>query len=163
MVFQGQIRSIGELLEASLAAPEPEPDTEIGVRHTAAGNAAACRDLLAEGESLAVGWRFGILQTVDDYTSTLRRGGPALAAQVFTDEPETTGSVQLDAAFAALADYLAERDGWEAPAWAADPARVTTAWYPSVPGIFRAEADRDSPRAFRRRGIFITSRSLSRA
>jgi hypothetical protein len=163
MVFQGQIRSIGELLEASLAAPEPEPDTEIGVRHTAGGNAAACRDLLAEGESLAAGWRFGILQTVDDYTSTLRRGGPDLAAGVFADEPETTGSGELDAAFAALADHLAERDRWPPPVWALDPARRTTAWYPSVPAIFRADADRESPRAFRQRGIFLTARSLLRA
>ncbi|WP_267879808.1 hypothetical protein [Gordonia otitidis] len=36
-------------------------------------------------------------------------------------------------------------------------------WYPGVPGIFRAEAERDSPRAFRQRGIFITKRSLNRA
>lgn len=162
-MFQGEIRSIGALLEASLAAPEPPPDTEVGLRHTVAGNARACRDLLAKGEGLEAGWRFGILQTVDDYASTLHRGGPGLAAEVFAAEPEATGAVQLDAAFAALADYLAERDGWEAPVWTQDPSRVTNMWYPSVPGIFRAEADRDSPRAFRQRGIFITSRSLSRA
>jgi len=32
-----------------------------------------------------------------------------------------------------------------------------------VPAIFREEAEQDSPRAFRQRGIFITDRSLSRA
>jgi hypothetical protein len=100
---------------------------------------------------------------LDDYTSVLRRGGPDLAAGVFTDEPPRTGSAHLDAAFAALADHLAERDQWTAPAWARDPSRHTTAWYPAVPAIFHADADKESPEAFRRRGILITSRSLARA
>ncbi|UNX54742.1 hypothetical protein MF406_00050 [Georgenia sp. TF02-10] len=38
-------------------------------------------------------------------------------AQAFTERPPRTGAVQLDAAFAAVADHLAERDGWQAPAW----------------------------------------------
>lgn len=163
MVFRSEIRSFGALLEASLAVPEPTPDSEVGVRHTAAGNAHACRDLLATGVGLDACWRFGILQTLDDYTSTLRRGGPDLAARVFVDEPEPTGAGELDAGFAALADHLAERDGWTPPVWALDTARSTSAWYPSVPVIFRADADRESPRAFRQRGIFLTARSLLRA
>lgn len=96
-------------------------------------------------------------------TSTLRRGGITLAAQVFAEEPPSTGAAQIDAAFAALADHLAERDGWRAPSWAVDAARRTSSWYPAVPDVFRAEADRESPRAFRERGIFITGRSLARA
>ncbi|WP_245988758.1 hypothetical protein [Flexivirga caeni] len=133
------------------------------MRHTAAQNANACRALLTEGESLDRCWRFGILQTLDDYTSVLRRGGPGPAAGVFTNEPPRTGSTQLDAAFAALADHLAARDGWPAPAWASNPSRRTEAWYPAVPVIFRGDAERESPEAFRRRGIFITARSLARA
>ncbi|KAB1943093.1 MULTISPECIES: hypothetical protein [Micrococcales] len=163
MVFRGEVRSVGELLAASLVEPGPVLATDVGVRHTAAGNAKACRNLLAEGEGLDACWRFGVLQTLDDYTSTLRRGGPGLAAGVFVDEPELTGAGEADAAFAALADHLAERDGWSPPVWALDPARRTTAWYPSVPAIFRADADRESPRAFRQRGIFLTARSLFRA
>ena len=133
------------------------------MRHTAADNAARCAVLLAAGDSAEACWRFGILQTLDDYASTLRRGGTELAAEVFAAEPARTGSVQLDAAFAALADHLAERDGWTAPAWALDTARRTHGWYPAVPAIFRAEAERDSPRAFRQRGILVTGRSLDRA
>lgn len=163
MVFRGKVRSVGELLAAALDEPAPVPATDVGVRHTAAGNAKACRNLLAEGEGLDACWRFGILQTLDDYTSTLCRGGPGLTAGVFVDEPEPTGAGELDAAFAALADHLAERDGWPLPAWALDPARRTTAWYPSVPAIFRADAETESPRAFRRRGICLTARSLLRA
>ncbi len=163
MGFQGEVLSIGALLERAQAAPSYTPDARVGVLHTAAGNAARCAELLASGDTAETCWRFGILQTLDDYLSTLRRGGPPLAAEVFAAEPAPTGSTQLDAAFAALADHLAERDGWEAPGWAADPARRAGCWYPAVPAIFREEADRDSPRAFRQRGILITERSLSRA
>jgi hypothetical protein len=163
MVFQGEVLPIGALLERARTAQAYEPSTDVGVRHTAADNAARCAVLLAAGETPEACWRFGILQTLDDYASTLRRGGTALAAQVFADEPAPTGSARLDAAFAALADHMAERDGWPTPAWATDPERRADGWYPAVPGIFRAEAERDSPRAFRQRGILVTGRSLDRA
>ena len=161
-MFQGEVLPIGTLLARAQAAPASEPATDVGVRHTAASNARRSTDLLAAGDSLDACWRFGILQTLDDDTSTLRRGGVVLAAQVFSEEPPRTGAVQIDAAFAGLADYLAERDGWQAPAWADDPIRRTNGWYPAVPDIFRAEAERESPRAFRERGILIAGRSLAR-
>ena len=138
MVFQGEVLPIGTLLERAQTAPDYEPGAGVGVRHTAADNAAHCTVLLAAGNTPEACWRFGILQTLDDYASTLRRGGTALAAEVFAAEPQPTGSVQLDAAFAALADHLAERDGWPAPVWVRDPARRTAGWYPAVPTIFRA-------------------------
>lgn len=163
MVFRGEVLSIGALLDAARAASATEASTRVGVRRTAMENADVCRALLADGETVDGCWRFGILQTLDDYTSVLRRGGPEVAAGVFTDEPRRTGAVQLDAAFAALADYLAGRDGWPAPAWVRDPSRRTAGWYPAVPGIFRADADEESPEAFRRRGILVTARSLARA
>jgi hypothetical protein len=163
MVYRGDVLSVGALLEHALASRAPEAAADVGVRHTARGNAAVCAALIGAGEPPDQGWRFGILQTLDDYTSTLRRGGPALASRVFADEPAATGSAGLDAAFAALAEHLAGRDGWPVPAWAADPARRTEAWYPDVPAIFRAEAERDSPPAFRKRGVWITARSLDRA
>lgn len=163
MAFRGEVLSVAALLDAALTAPEPTPSQTTGLRHTSAQNAAACRALLADGESLDACWRFGILQTLDDYTSAQRRGGTDLAARVFADEPARTGSDEVDAAFAALADYLAERDGWQVPLWVLDPFRSTAGWYPAVPSIFHADADRESPLAFRRRGILITSRSLARA
>lgn len=163
MLFHGEVLSVAALLDAARTTPETAPSPGVGVRHTAAQNAADCRTLLTSGESLDECWRFGILQTLDDYTSVLRRGGPGLAAGVFTDEPPHTGAVEVDAAFAALAEYLAERDRWQTPAWALDASRRTTGWYPAVPAIFHADADMESPEAFRRRGILITSRSLARA
>lgn len=162
MVFQGEVLSIGTLLERAQSV-DPDVVADLSVRHTAAENARHCQLLLADGGGVDECWRFGILQTLDDYASTFRRGGATLAADVFTVEPSSTGSTEVDAAFAALADYLARRDGWQTPAWALDPARATSGWYPAVPAIFRAEADEESPDAFRRRGIFITGRSLARA
>ncbi|MBX3196266.1 MAG: hypothetical protein KF727_14355 [Microbacteriaceae bacterium] len=129
----------------------------------ASANAALAARLVEAGEGLDAGWRYGVLQTVDDYLSDLRRGGIELAEKVFDAEPAPTGARELDAAFAALADYFASRDGWTVPAWALDPQRTVERWYPSVPGIFRAEADRESPPAFLERGIRITARSLLRA
>jgi len=164
VVFQGLVLSVEEMLERAQADSGTQAATEVGVRHTASDSARACTALLTAGGSLDECWRFGILQTLDDYTSTLRRGGAPLGMQVFTDEPPLTGAAEVDAALAALACYLADRDGWDAPAWAWDFSRcLTTRWYPAVPEIFRDEADLDSPPAFRDRGIFITNRSLARA
>lgn len=163
MVFQGEVKSVAALLKAARNSVETIKISDVGRRNTAAQNASACRTLLAQGKSLDDCWRFGILQTLDDYQSTLRRGGTNLAAHVFAEEPPPTSATELDAAFAALADHLAQRDRWQTPTWAHDPSRKTTDWYPSIPAVFRDEADRDSPKAFRQRGILITSRSLARA
>lgn len=163
MGYQGEVLTIGALLERSRSEPTGGSSGAVGVRHTAADTAAECAARLASGGSDDECWRFGILQTLDDYTSALRRGGVSLAAAVLDPAPAPTGSLRLDAAFAALADHLAERDGWVPPAWALDPARRTDAWFPAVPEIFRTEAERESPRAFRQRGVFITARSLNRA
>lgn len=164
MKFRGQVLSVAALLE--LPDDQPAPRNEVPtlrIVHSAAGNARHAAQLIAEGEPLDVGWRFGILQTLDDYTSAFKRGGSVLGSVVFSDTPSPTGARELDAAFAALADHLAERDRWEPPTWTLDPARRVASWYPDVPSIFREEAERDSPRAFRERGILITGRSLARA
>lgn len=164
MAFQGEVLSVGELIRRSDPQPHVVVPTDAGVRHTAAGNAARITDLLREGEPAAGAWRFGILQTLDDYRSTLRRAGTTAAADVFADEPAPTGSRELDAAFAALAEHLAAADGWAPPAWASDTARtVPGQWFATTPALFRDEAVADSPPAFRKRGIFITRYALSRA
>lgn len=163
MTFQGEVLPIRTLVERALTSTAYTPSAKIGVRHIAVESAVRCAELLAAGDTPEICWRFGILQTLDHYTSTLRRGGAELASGVFRADPAPTGSRKVDAAFGALADHLAQRDGWAAPSWVMDPIRRTARWYPDVPTIFREEARRDSPPAFRRRGIFITGRSLSRA
>ncbi|WP_196716709.1 hypothetical protein [Actinomyces trachealis] len=165
MTFQGAILSVGELIERAKAAPAPvaDPSSPLRMLHTAATNAADVAALMLRGDSLDDAWRFGVLQTIDDYNSNMRRGGTTHARHVFDDEPAPTGSAQIDAAFAALADYLAQRDGWQVPDWAGKPWRVTSDWYPVVISWGRDEARRTSPRAFRRRGIYITPLGLARA
>lgn len=164
-IFKGERLSVSALLERA-QADESSPkvfDAHVGLRHTAQGNAKICVEILRSGGTLDECWRFGILQTLDDYNSTLRRGGKELAGQVFGPEPDRTGARELNAAFAALADHLAQRDGWKTPQWALSSHLRTQDWFPSVPQIFRTDALRQSPPAFRERGIFITDSSLARA
>lgn len=163
MAYKGTVLTVSALLERAQAAPEPQPRTDVGLRSEAAANALLCATLLAQDEGLGECWRFGILQTLDDYTSTLRRGGVQLAEQVFSAEPPRTGAAEIDAAFAALAEHLALRDGWSVPGWALDPQRSVERWYADVPTIFYEDAERESPSAFRGRGIYITNQTLARA
>ena len=164
MTYQGVVLPVADLVRRAQARPvhEHTRDTR-GVIHTAAANAAQARALLEAGDTETDLRRFVILQTLDHYRSTLRRAGTATAARLFQEEPAPTGSEHIDAAFAALAQYLANRDDWPAPPWTQDPTRTTAHWYPDVPDLFRGEAQRESPPAFRDRGIFITTRSLERA
>lgn len=166
MAYKGTVLSVGQLVARSQAAPDPDWKAlygHIGLRNDAADAASHCARLLSEGASLNTCWRFGILQTVDYYDSCVRRSGVDLGAQVFAREPQHTGAVQVDAAFAALAAHLAERDGWTPPTWASDPDRRTEPWYVAQSPAFYAEADRESPPAFRSRGVYISANDLNRA
>jgi len=109
-------------------------------------------------------WRFGILQFLDDYQSTRRHHGSVSAAELLTGEPVVTGHRGVDAAFAALACWLADRDGWTAPLWALSDARVARPWwFVSDSDYGRAWALVQSPAHFRIRGVFITDTALQRA
>ena len=108
-------------------------------------------------------WRFGVLQRLDDYESTRRANGVEAASALFARAPTPTGHSGLDAALAALACWLAARDGWEAPPWARDPARVARPWwFVSESDYGRAWALVQSPGEFRIRGVFITDTALDR-
>jgi hypothetical protein len=127
----------------------------------AAGSARALVDSGTAGSEAL--WRFGVLQLLDDYDSVIRHDGVAAAAQVFSDEPALTGHSGLDAAYAALACWLAQRDGWSAPAWARSPNRVARPWwFVSDSAYGRAWALAQSPGEFRIRGVFITDTALAR-
>lgn len=113
------------------------------------------------GEDL---WRFGVLQFLDDYESTRRHHGVSAAAALLVDEPGVTGHSGVDAAFAALACWLADRDDWTAPSWAMSDARVARPWwFVSDSAYGRAWAMVQSPGQFRIRGVFITDTALQRA
>ncbi len=109
-------------------------------------------------------WRFGVLQLLDEYDSLRKHQGSEAAIEVFCIEPKLTGHSGLDASFAALACWLATRDGWQAPKWARDPQRVARPWwFVSSSEYGRAWAMVQSPGEFRIRGVFITNTALLRA
>ena len=108
-------------------------------------------------------WRFGVLQLLDEYDSVMRHQGVAVAARMFAEEPALTGHSGLDAAYAAMACWLAHRDGWQAPSWARHGGRVARPWwFVSDSAYGRAWALVQSPGEFRIRGVFITDTALTR-
>ena len=125
--------------------------------------AVLARRMLDEGEPLERVWRFAIVQMLDDYTSVLRHDGLEAAAALWAVEPMATGDSRVDAAFAALAEYLARRDGWLVPHWARAPEREALPWWfvTNLRGL-HPRALVESPASFRRRGVFITTDALER-
>lgn len=129
----------------------------------AVGAALLADELLAEGETLQSVWRYAIVQLLDDYSHDLARAGGSVASRRFSSEPPPTRSAEVDAALAALAEYLARRDNWPVPSWARKPGRYSAKWWFVTPlrGM-HATALQESPPSFRTRGIFITAGALSR-
>lgn len=121
-------------------------------------------EMLAQGESLQAVWRYSIIQLLDDYSHDAGRNGAEVASRRFDQEPAPTRSTEVDAALAALAEYLARRDGWLLPVWARKPGRYSPKWWFVTPlrGM-HPTALRESPASFRTRGVFIISGALSRA
>ncbi len=131
---------------------------------TADRAAESAAGMLGEGERLSRLWRYIFVQMLDDYTSVLRHAGVRAAARMWVTAPRSTGDVRVDAAFAAMAEYLARRDGWEVPSWARLPGREAWPWWfvTDLRGL-HPRALVESPSSFRRRGVFITSGALDRA
>jgi hypothetical protein len=104
-----------------------------------------------------------LLQLLDDYSRAVRHGGLSAGAALFQDAPPATGDSGVDAALAALAEHLARRDGWRPPSWTMDERRYAEPWW-FVSGVraWHATALVESPLAFRKRGVFLTSSALER-
>jgi hypothetical protein len=138
-----------------------EEATLIGL--DAVGAALLTDALLRDGERLQFVWRYVIVQLLDDYSHDLARAGAAVASRRFSREPPVTRSTEVDAALAALAEYLARRDNWPLPSWARKPGRYSSQWWFVTPlrGM-HPTALQESPPSFRTRGVFITAGALSR-
>lgn len=119
--------------------------------------------MLAANEPLRHVWRFVVMQMLDDYRSALRHEGIEAAERMWRTAPDRTGDVRIDAALAALAEFLARRDGWRVPAWAREPDREAVPWWfvTELRGL-HPRALLESPASFRRRGVFITRDALER-
>ena len=72
----------------------------------AAGSALA---MLQDDERLSRLWRYVFVQLLDDYTSVLRHHGVSAAARMWSVAPRSTGDSRVDAAFAAMAEYLTRK------------------------------------------------------
>jgi hypothetical protein len=120
--------------------------------------------MIQDGERLSRLWRYVFVQMLDDYTSVLHHAGVQAAARMWATAPRSTGDSRVDAAFAAMAEYLARRDGWQVPSWARLPEREAWPWWfvTDLRGL-HPRALVESPSSFRRRGVFITSGALERA
>ncbi len=125
--------------------------------------AEAATRMLRAGDPLGDIWRYAVIQLLDDYDSIRRHEGLVAAADLFSAAPESTSDARVDAAFAALAEHLARRDGWPVPPWSLDPERTTRRWWfvTEWTGI-HPRALVESPLSFRKRGVFITDDALER-
>lgn len=127
------------------------------------GAAAEAARRLSVGDPLELVWRYPLLQLLDDYRSAVDQLGLEVAASLWTPEPPRTGDARIDAAFAALAEHLARRDGWPTPSWACDGSRESPEWWfvTDLVGM-HPTALVESPLSFRERGVFITRDALVR-
>jgi len=130
-------------------AEHPPPDERF--TQTVAGVA----DRVRQGEDL----RFAVRELLDEFAF---RGRDDLRAAALAQEPAPVDP-RVDAYLGALAEHLARTCGLSVPSWALSESRMLDhMWFPGVALGFRPTALRESPVAFRRRGIFIARGALSR-
>lgn len=99
-------------------------------------------------------WRL-IAEMLEEY-----RHEPAQErAALLEEEPPTTGSERWDVFLAALAEYLATRDGRGVAAWTSKR-RLATFWFPFDSAAARVDAVVHAPASFRSRGIFVAPQEL---
>lgn len=113
------------------------------------------------GDSHAELFRCGVLQVMKWYDNDVYEYGLQAGPAMFARTPATTGDSGLDAAFAALAEWLAARDGWSIPAWATDVA-APEPWYVSDHPGSQAHARETCPPIWREHNVWIGDRALLR-
>jgi transcriptional regulator with XRE-family HTH domain len=146
------IRTLTRLLDACRSAASPRRRWP-----TIALLAPAMRDVLAEHGSRDA-WRL-VGEVLDDATTE----SEAEVLSVVGPRPETTGDRRVDAAVAALAEYLCVSRGLVPPAWTQESDREARPWwFVSGDARFHAVALRESPISFARRGVFVTAGGLER-
>jgi hypothetical protein len=74
-------------------------------------------------------------------------------------EPSGTGNERWDVFLAALAEYLAARDGQGAPSWV-ESRSLRRLWFPFNTRAARVDALVHAPAASRRRGVYVAAQEL---
>src|SRR5690242_15617272 len=109
--------------------------------------------LLAAAED-GVRWRL-----VAEFLEEYRWESVDIRLGLLVDEPAGTGDEHWDVFLAALAEFLAARDGHGAPAWT-DSRSLRRFWFPFNSRAARVDAVVHAPAAFRRRGVFVAPQEL---
>lgn len=114
------------------------------------------RLLRDEGQSAS--WR-RLLDFVDDFRGSSIPGKRSLVEH----QPKLCGDRRMDAAVAALVEFLCTEAGLASPAWTDEAERFAEPWWfvAGLPG-FEAMALRDSPIAFARHGVFVNEGAFDR-
>jgi len=79
--------------------------------------------------------------------------------ELLAEEPPATGDRRWDVFLAALAEYLAARDGRAAAGWT-ESRTLRRFWFPFNTPAARVDAVVHAPAAFRRRGVFVAPQEL---
>lgn len=82
--------------------------------------------------------------------------------ELLQQEPAPTGDERWDVFLAALAEYLAAKDGRRGPRWC-EQRHLYRFWFPFNTPLARAEAIVRAPAAFRRRGVMVAWAELESA
>ena len=109
---------------------------------------------LLVGADDALRWRL-IAEFLEEYRW---EPSPARLA-LLAEEPDSTGDERWDVFLAALAEYLAARDGRGAPAWS-ESRSLRRLWFPFNTRAARVDAVVHAPAAFRRRGVYVAAQEL---
>lgn len=152
-----------------------------GTTLTGVEGPATVREFLRQGGGLPGGFRparlvdvaervrggedawFALREFLDGVGLVAEVGGSVGVDGLIVDAPAPTGQRRVDALLAAVAEHLAAVYRGARPAWVTEPARFLDVWwFPHRRRAFDALAVRDSPAAFRRRGIFVCPSMLER-
>lgn len=110
---------------------------------------------LIDGLAEADRWRL-VAEFLENY-----RWEPVETRQAFLErEPTLSGDERWDVFLAALAEFVAARDGRGAPAWA-ETRSLRRFWFPFNTRAARVDALVNAPAAFRRRGVYVAAQELS--
>lgn len=106
-------------------------------------------DLMSQARD-SLRWRY-----IAEFLEEFSWEPPVQRLRLLEEAPSSTGDQRWDTFVEALAEYLAARDGRDAPEWVGFRP-LTRFWFPFNTAAARADAIVHAPASFRRRGIFIS-------
>jgi transcriptional regulator with XRE-family HTH domain len=110
---------------------------------------------------VAAGDHIGPVRKAAELATRFAGADVATQRRMITVRPPSTGDSRWDAFLAGLAEWLAVRAGWPAPAWVHDPDRyLHRGWWVTPMASMRAWEYAGSPASFQTRGVYLHRESL---